>query len=129
MLPKFSVSGVKAGWGGKLKKGDAALLRFAAAAETVHGNVEDRAVLRTSLGLDNARRYVITVARFHPIKDHATAIRAFAATKLPWIREQQRKLREQERDIRPLALGLSRPALSWRGLSRLVLLDLGLLPG
>jgi predicted metal-dependent hydrolase len=25
-------------------------------------------------------------------------IRAFAAAKLPWIREQQRKLREQERE-------------------------------
>jgi glycosyltransferase involved in cell wall biosynthesis len=43
-----------------------------------YGTVADRAALRLSLGLDNARHYVITVARFHPVKDHATLLRAFA---------------------------------------------------
>jgi glycosyltransferase involved in cell wall biosynthesis len=37
----------------------------------------DRASLRRSLGLDPARRYVVTVARFHPVKDHATLLRGF----------------------------------------------------
>jgi glycosyltransferase involved in cell wall biosynthesis len=41
--------------------------------------VPDRAALRRRLGLDPARRYVICVARFHPIKDHATLLRAFTA--------------------------------------------------
>jgi glycosyltransferase involved in cell wall biosynthesis len=38
----------------------------------------DRAGLRRSLGLDPSRRYIITIARFHPVKDHATLLRAFA---------------------------------------------------
>jgi glycosyltransferase involved in cell wall biosynthesis len=38
----------------------------------------DRTVLRERLGLDPRRRYVATVARFHPVKDHATLLRAFA---------------------------------------------------
>jgi glycosyltransferase involved in cell wall biosynthesis len=38
----------------------------------------DRAALRRRLGLDPARRYVAHVARFHPIKDQATLLRAFA---------------------------------------------------
>lgn len=37
----------------------------------------DRAALRRTLGLDPSRRYVTIVARFHPVKDHATLIRAF----------------------------------------------------
>jgi glycosyltransferase involved in cell wall biosynthesis len=37
----------------------------------------DRAALRRSLGLDANRRYVATVARFHPVKDHATLLRGF----------------------------------------------------
>jgi glycosyltransferase involved in cell wall biosynthesis len=37
----------------------------------------DRAALRAKLGLDQARRYIAIVARFHPVKDHATLIRAF----------------------------------------------------
>jgi glycosyltransferase involved in cell wall biosynthesis len=40
--------------------------------------VHDRAALRRELGLDPARRYVATIARFHPIKDHATLVRGFA---------------------------------------------------
>jgi glycosyltransferase involved in cell wall biosynthesis len=44
-----------------------------------YGTAEDRAALRRSLGLDPARRYVIAVARFHPVKDHAMLLRAFAA--------------------------------------------------
>jgi glycosyltransferase involved in cell wall biosynthesis len=43
-----------------------------------YGTAPDRGVLRSSLGLDPARRYVIAVARLHPIKDHATLLRAFA---------------------------------------------------
>jgi L-malate glycosyltransferase len=38
----------------------------------------DRNELRRRLGLDAGRRYVATVARFHPVKDHATLLRAFA---------------------------------------------------
>jgi L-malate glycosyltransferase len=41
--------------------------------------VADRAALRSSLGLESDRRYVITVARFHSVKDHATLLRAFAS--------------------------------------------------
>jgi glycosyltransferase involved in cell wall biosynthesis len=37
----------------------------------------DLAVLRRDLGLEPARRYVATVARFHPVKDHATLLRGF----------------------------------------------------
>ena len=40
-------------------------------------NIDPR-TLRTSLGLDPDRRYITTVARFHPVKDHATLLRAFA---------------------------------------------------
>jgi glycosyltransferase involved in cell wall biosynthesis len=43
-----------------------------------YGNAPDRAALRKSLGLDPDRRYVITVARFHPYKDHATLLKGFA---------------------------------------------------
>jgi glycosyltransferase involved in cell wall biosynthesis len=39
---------------------------------------EDRAALRWRLGLKPGRRYIIIVARFHPVKDHATLITAFA---------------------------------------------------
>lgn len=42
-----------------------------------YGPAADRAALRRSLGLDPARRYVATVARFHPVKDHATLLRGF----------------------------------------------------
>jgi glycosyltransferase involved in cell wall biosynthesis len=38
----------------------------------------DRAATRAALGLDPARRYVATVARFHPVKDHRTLLRGFA---------------------------------------------------
>lgn len=44
-----------------------------------YGRHPDRSALRRELGLDPARRYVICVARFHPVKDHATLLRAFAA--------------------------------------------------
>jgi len=40
--------------------------------------VADRGALKTRLGLDPGRRYVICVARFHPVKDHRTLIAAFA---------------------------------------------------
>jgi glycosyltransferase involved in cell wall biosynthesis len=43
-----------------------------------YGTAQDRAALRCSLALDPARRYVIAVARFHPVKDHAMLLRAFA---------------------------------------------------
>jgi len=38
----------------------------------------DRATARATVGLDPARRYVATVARFHPVKDHHTLLRGFA---------------------------------------------------
>lgn len=38
----------------------------------------DRASLRARLGLASNRRYLLTVARFHPVKDHATLLKAFA---------------------------------------------------
>jgi glycosyltransferase involved in cell wall biosynthesis len=41
--------------------------------------VDDRAGLRGRLGLAPDRRYVTVVARFHPVKDHATLLRAFQA--------------------------------------------------
>jgi glycosyltransferase involved in cell wall biosynthesis len=44
-----------------------------------YATASDRATLRRSLGMDPARCYIITVARFHPIKDHAMLLRAFAA--------------------------------------------------
>jgi glycosyltransferase involved in cell wall biosynthesis len=37
----------------------------------------DRSAVRLSLGLDPDRRYAITVARFHPVKDHTTLLRGF----------------------------------------------------
>jgi N-acetyl-alpha-D-glucosaminyl L-malate synthase BshA len=37
----------------------------------------DVPALRRRLGLDPERRYVITVARFHPVKDHRTLLQAF----------------------------------------------------
>jgi glycosyltransferase involved in cell wall biosynthesis len=39
----------------------------------------DRKALRQKLGLDYKRRYLVCVARFHPVKDHATLLHAFAA--------------------------------------------------
>lgn len=38
---------------------------------------ESRDRIRSRLGLDPRRRYVTIVARFHPVKDHATLVRAF----------------------------------------------------
>lgn len=38
----------------------------------------DRPALRRELGLSTDRRYVVTVARFHPIKDHRTLLEAFS---------------------------------------------------
>jgi glycosyltransferase involved in cell wall biosynthesis len=43
-----------------------------------YGPADDRASLRRALGLDPARRYIACVARFHPVKDHAMLLRAFA---------------------------------------------------
>jgi glycosyltransferase involved in cell wall biosynthesis len=45
-----------------------------------YGQVGDRTTLRRELGLDPRRRYIVTIARFHPVKDHATLLRGFAAT-------------------------------------------------
>jgi glycosyltransferase involved in cell wall biosynthesis len=39
----------------------------------------DRRQLRSQLGLDPARRYIVNVARFHPVKDHETLVKAFRA--------------------------------------------------
>lgn len=38
----------------------------------------NRNALRRGLGLDPGRRYLACVARFHPVKDHATLLQAFA---------------------------------------------------
>ena len=38
----------------------------------------DRLTARTALGLDPGRRYVATIARFHPVKDHPTLLNGFA---------------------------------------------------
>ncbi|MEZ5320110.1 MAG: glycosyltransferase, partial [Vicinamibacterales bacterium] len=38
----------------------------------------DRDALRARLGLAASRRYVAAIARFHPVKDHAMLLRAFA---------------------------------------------------
>lgn len=40
--------------------------------------VADRTALRRRLGLDPDRRYISIVARFHPVKDHSTLLKAFA---------------------------------------------------
>ena len=39
---------------------------------------ETRAVVRNELGIGGEQPVLLQVARFHPVKDHATAIRAFA---------------------------------------------------
>lgn len=44
----------------------------------------DRAALRRQLGLEPSRRYVINVARCHPVKDQATLLRAFANVAGAW---------------------------------------------
>ncbi len=43
-----------------------------------YGPAEDRNALRRRLGLEPGRRYVAMVARFHPVKDHAMLLQAFA---------------------------------------------------
>lgn len=40
----------------------------------------DRAAAKRHVGLDPARRHVACIARFHPVKDHAMLLRAFART-------------------------------------------------
>jgi len=39
----------------------------------------DRAAVLSGLALDPSRRYVVNVARFHPVKDHHTLLQAFPA--------------------------------------------------
>ena len=43
-----------------------------------YGPADDKAALKTRLGLDPAKRYVVHVARHHPVKDQPTLIRGFA---------------------------------------------------
>lgn len=43
-----------------------------------YGRVPDIGSLRRRLELDPTRRYITTVARFHPVKDHRTLLHAFA---------------------------------------------------
>lgn len=43
-----------------------------------YGPAADRALARRALGLAPDRRYAVTVARFHPVKDHASLIAGFA---------------------------------------------------
>jgi N-acetyl-alpha-D-glucosaminyl L-malate synthase BshA len=40
--------------------------------------IQSKESLRRKLELDPARKYLICVARFHPVKDHATLLRGFA---------------------------------------------------
>jgi len=42
-----------------------------------HPKADEKAI-RLQLGLDPAKRYIACVARFHPVKDHAMLLRAFA---------------------------------------------------
>lgn len=44
-----------------------------------YGPAADKPGLKRRLGLDPARRYVVHVARHHPVKDQATLLRGFAA--------------------------------------------------
>jgi L-malate glycosyltransferase len=44
-----------------------------------YGRASDPGPVRTRLGLDTSRRYVATIARFHPVKDHRTLLTAFAS--------------------------------------------------
>ena len=44
---------------------------------TKYGRPADARALRVRLGLDPERRYIANVARFHPVKDHPTLLRAF----------------------------------------------------
>jgi glycosyltransferase involved in cell wall biosynthesis len=43
-----------------------------------YGRSSEIATVRRSLGLRPERRYIAAVARFHPVKDHPTLLRAFA---------------------------------------------------
>jgi glycosyltransferase involved in cell wall biosynthesis len=43
-----------------------------------YATAPDRRALRAALGLDPSRRYVVCIARFHPVKDHRMLIDAFA---------------------------------------------------
>ena len=43
-----------------------------------YGRTTDIVTLRRKIGLDPTRRYITTVARFHPVKDHRTLLHAFA---------------------------------------------------
>ncbi len=47
--------------------------------------VRDRGALKARLGLAADRRYIVTIARFHPVKDHRTLLLAFSqvAASLP----------------------------------------------
>lgn len=44
-----------------------------------YGPAADRPALRERLGLDQDRKFIIHVARHHPVKDQATLLRGFAA--------------------------------------------------
>lgn len=43
-----------------------------------YGPASDRTDLQRRLGLDPSRRYILCIARFHSVKDHATLVSAFA---------------------------------------------------
>ncbi len=43
-----------------------------------YGQAGDRWAAKARLGLATDRRYVVTVARFHPVKDHRTLLHAFS---------------------------------------------------
>lgn len=76
---------------------------------------DDRATWKRRLSLDPARRHVTCIARFHPIKDHATLVRAFAkvAPSSPDVDLLLVGDGEQRADLKALAttLGVSGRAL------------------
>src|SRR5262249_32390949 len=50
-----------------------------------YGPATDKAGLKQKLGLEPDRRYIIHVARHHPVKDQPTLLRGFAAAALPGV--------------------------------------------
>jgi len=45
---------------------------------TSYQGIQEKGTVRRKLGFDPKRKYLICVARFHPVKDHATLLRGFA---------------------------------------------------
>lgn len=50
-----------------------------------YGPAADKSAAKRAVGLPDDRRYVVHVARHHPVKDQATLLRGFALAKLPGV--------------------------------------------